>query len=351
MKRSPSHSMSGRVLACLLALLLCAGLLGGCSAQARWQEQYDLGMRYLNEGKYEEAILAFEAAIKIDPKNPAAYLGAGDAHLAAAALAEDEQIKREHLEKALEMYQKGQELGDATAADKVQQTQTEYDQAVCTHEWAEANYQQPKTCVKCAKTEGEPLEAALTAYTDLTVMQVDTAYDYRTLCFKDNNYSTTGQVTVTDYKVFSSDETHPSYEGYEWRSFVMDFVYTDDAAWEYGHSTRTHFVDYYTGDSYRRNDDSSLTFLDDLGENYQAITVSYNGEEWDAALMGKIISSDEWVDHTFHVTILYEAFVPEGYDGFSVAAYNSVHESVVNGESNLLSVILSDPETLYFRAA
>ena len=34
-----------------------------------WQAKYDLGVRYLSEGKYEEAILAFTAAIEIDPKN------------------------------------------------------------------------------------------------------------------------------------------------------------------------------------------------------------------------------------------------------------------------------------------
>ena len=39
-----------------------------------WQTQYDLGVRYLSEGNYEEAILAFEAAIEIDPKNADAYL-------------------------------------------------------------------------------------------------------------------------------------------------------------------------------------------------------------------------------------------------------------------------------------
>lgn len=32
-----------------------------------WQTKYDLGVRYLSEGKYEEAILAFTAAIEIDP--------------------------------------------------------------------------------------------------------------------------------------------------------------------------------------------------------------------------------------------------------------------------------------------
>ena len=38
-----------------------------------WQAKYDLGVRYLSEGNYEEAILAFTAAIEIDPKRPEAY--------------------------------------------------------------------------------------------------------------------------------------------------------------------------------------------------------------------------------------------------------------------------------------
>ena len=49
-----------------------------------WQSQYDLGVRYLSEGNYQEAVLAFTAAIEIDPKNPQAYEGRGDAYWALA---------------------------------------------------------------------------------------------------------------------------------------------------------------------------------------------------------------------------------------------------------------------------
>ena len=45
-----------------------------------WQTQYDLGVRYLSEGNYEEAILAFEAAIEIDPKNANAYRKLAEAY-------------------------------------------------------------------------------------------------------------------------------------------------------------------------------------------------------------------------------------------------------------------------------
>jgi tetratricopeptide (TPR) repeat protein len=39
-----------------------------------WQDQYDLGLRYLSDGNYEEAIIAFKAAIQIDPKRAVGYL-------------------------------------------------------------------------------------------------------------------------------------------------------------------------------------------------------------------------------------------------------------------------------------
>ena len=45
-----------------------------------WRTQYDLGVRYLSEGNYEEAILAFTAAIEIDPKRAEAFLGRGDTY-------------------------------------------------------------------------------------------------------------------------------------------------------------------------------------------------------------------------------------------------------------------------------
>lgn len=48
----------------LVAILLLG--LSSCSKKPTWQDQYDLGMKYLEEGNYEEAIAAFSAAIEID---------------------------------------------------------------------------------------------------------------------------------------------------------------------------------------------------------------------------------------------------------------------------------------------
>lgn len=66
------------ILTLALSVWLCAC---GQNAQTTWQEQYDLGVRYLSEGNYEEAIIAFTAAIEIDPKRPEAFIGRGDAYL------------------------------------------------------------------------------------------------------------------------------------------------------------------------------------------------------------------------------------------------------------------------------
>lgn len=68
------------------------------SSALTWQEQYDLGVRYLSEGNYREAILAFNVAIEIDPKRPEAYLGLADAYEASG----DKDSAQTALERGLE---------------------------------------------------------------------------------------------------------------------------------------------------------------------------------------------------------------------------------------------------------
>ena len=82
--------MKYRVLCCILAVLLLCSC--GAEEAARWQpeqeaeetltwqEQYDLGLRFLSQGNYEEAVLAFSAAIEIDSRRPAAYAGRAEAY-------------------------------------------------------------------------------------------------------------------------------------------------------------------------------------------------------------------------------------------------------------------------------
>ena len=46
------------------------------------QDYLDLGQKYLLDGNYEQAIVAFEKVIEIDPKNVDAYLGLADVYVA-----------------------------------------------------------------------------------------------------------------------------------------------------------------------------------------------------------------------------------------------------------------------------
>ncbi len=97
-----------------VVILVVVLALTQCGDKApEWQEQYDLGLRYLNEGNYEEAILAFSAAIEIDPNVSEHYLYRGDAYVMGAedyASREDYDMAQEYLQKAEDDYNKAQVL-------------------------------------------------------------------------------------------------------------------------------------------------------------------------------------------------------------------------------------------------
>lgn len=99
-----------RLIGWCLAFALLWGLAAcGGAAPGAWQEQYDLGLRYLSEGRYEEAVLAFTEAIKIDPRRTEAYQKAvegyealGDLDGARALLAEA--LERQEDEALRQLY-------------------------------------------------------------------------------------------------------------------------------------------------------------------------------------------------------------------------------------------------------
>lgn len=98
-----------RVLLCILSMTL---LLSACGNRTNpqsgqnaptWQEQYDLGIRYLSEGNYEEAIIAFTAAIKIGPNRAEAYVGRGDAYIKSGETEENLSFAQTDYEQAIEL--------------------------------------------------------------------------------------------------------------------------------------------------------------------------------------------------------------------------------------------------------
>lgn len=92
----------------LLCLTSCGQKAPGLSNISKssgfsWQEQYDLGVRYLSEGNYEEAIIAFTTAIEIDPQRAPAYVGRGDAYVQSGETEEDLTAAQVDYEKAIEL--------------------------------------------------------------------------------------------------------------------------------------------------------------------------------------------------------------------------------------------------------
>ena len=68
-------------------LLICAIVSGGlyisgASSTARYDKLLNLGNKYLLEENYEQAIIAFDKAIKIEPKSVDARLGLAKAYVA-----------------------------------------------------------------------------------------------------------------------------------------------------------------------------------------------------------------------------------------------------------------------------
>ena len=90
-------------------LFIAVLLLAACGKKAKtWQELYDLGEKYLLEENYEEAIVAFTAAIELEPRRAGAYIGRGNAYVLSGET-------EEHLAQALTDYQYVLELDEANA--------------------------------------------------------------------------------------------------------------------------------------------------------------------------------------------------------------------------------------------
>lgn len=113
MKKMRKQAVSLVLALCLLFALAACGE-GEKPAQsdspaATWQDQYDLGLRYLSEGNYQEAILAFTAAIEIDPKQADLYIGRAQAYVLSGETAENLAAAQADFDLVIQM--------DATKAD------------------------------------------------------------------------------------------------------------------------------------------------------------------------------------------------------------------------------------------
>lgn len=104
------------------ALLLCLCACATTEDSLTWQEQYDLGIRYLSEGNQEEAIIAFTAAIEIDPKQILAFVGRGDVYAVLAEQEPDNSVALTLWQKSVADYEYAFELGDTQVEEKLEES-------------------------------------------------------------------------------------------------------------------------------------------------------------------------------------------------------------------------------------
>lgn len=97
----------GVALVLLAAVITCMLVFG--DSDGKLQEQLDLGAKYLEEMDYEQALVAFHAALEIEPMNADAYLGIVEVY-----------IRTNEFETALEYAKEGYEVtGDERLKEKI----------------------------------------------------------------------------------------------------------------------------------------------------------------------------------------------------------------------------------------
>jgi tetratricopeptide (TPR) repeat protein len=106
-KRTTLIILTGLAVCIIAALIISFAVAGG--NDEKLQKQLDLGNKYLEEMDYEQALVAFEAALDIDPMNADAYLGIVEVY-----------IRTNEFEKALEIAKEGYEAtGDERLKEKI----------------------------------------------------------------------------------------------------------------------------------------------------------------------------------------------------------------------------------------
>ncbi|MDE6961644.1 MAG: tetratricopeptide repeat protein [Lachnospiraceae bacterium] len=114
--------MKKRILILLLCSCTAGFLLAGCGSERTeggqeaagsevaqdWQTLYDLGMKYLEEENYEEAVKAFTSALEADPERAEVYTARGNAYILSGE-------KEEHLTAALADYEEALGLTEISA--------------------------------------------------------------------------------------------------------------------------------------------------------------------------------------------------------------------------------------------
>ena len=187
------------------------------------------------------------------------------------------------------------------------------------HQWNDANYQQPSTCSICHETRGLPLQADFDAYGITAFVTTGQSAAYTTRC-QEEDLSAEGTFTVSDHQIIASDSNHAAVTGYNWHIITMTIDMEDPNSNEYGFLYNYFITDFYDiagfETSYKANESGSNSF-----------TVNYNGQDYDKCLCQSVTSSSNWTKKNDGfiktVTIVMNILIPENYDGIVIGVRNS----------------------------
>ena len=219
------------VTVCLLLALLLGLAACGKSQEEKWQEQYELGMKYVSEGNYEEAIIAFEAAIEIDPKSADAYLALADVY--------ETQGDTESLQAILE--QGLEATGDARFQDRLEEQNSPRTERIDQEDgsyliWEELenggmriyHYDADGTLYTVTENNADRVQIYSASYNEDGSLNVESWYDPETNTGKLQYYGEDGQPYSYELEEYYEPGRMRSSESYS-----IDGSFSGRRAWEY----------------------------------------------------------------------------------------------------------------------
>ena len=216
---------------CLLLALLLGLTSCGKSTEAKWQEQYDLGMKYVSEGNYEEAIIAFTAAIEIDPKSADAYLALADIYEAQG----DTESLQAILEQGLEA------AGDARLQERLEEQNSPRTERIDQEDgsyliWEELenggmriyHYDADGTLYAVTENDADRVQIYSASYNEDGSLNVESWYDPETNTGKVQYYGEDGQPYSYELEEYYEPGRMRSSESYS-----IDGSFSGRKVWEY----------------------------------------------------------------------------------------------------------------------
>lgn len=177
--------------------------------------------------------------------------------------------------------------------------------------------------MNCMATEGEKL----VGYFEQNGLQCNTnlnaAYDFISAT-EDRTLPVEGEVSITDYRKFESDDTHEAKEGYIWREWTFHFKTSDENANNYGYGIGPGFADYYLG-LVDVSEDENGKFAwggKTTGNVWEdTIIVNINGKDYET--YARSVSQDgKWNGNTGTMSFVMSWLTPVEYDSAVLYAYN-----------------------------